>query len=126
MHPQPRELFALYHLGLDQQGKYRFRNIEQCARLLQVEVGTLQKLLQAARIDAGTMGEVEYPLSTWHVEAQFVAQDGAEDLVNRAWTAYQEALQKAQLGSGKFHHTVNYDDLWGDGYDSEDDNRGNR
>ena len=122
----PKSLFALYHLGLDGQGAYRFRNLQQCARELKLDAGQLTRMLQSARIDAETLGQVEFPLSKWHVEAQFVAADAAQDLIDRAWTTYQEALQKAQLGSGKFHHSVNYDDLWGDGYDFEDDNRGNR
>ncbi len=122
--PTPKALFALYHLGLDADGAYQFRNMAQCARLLQVEVQRLQALLTAADIDADTVGHVDFALSKWHAEAQFVAPQAAAALIDQAWNGYQDALRR--IDRGQFFHSVNYDDLWGDGWDSDDDNRGNR
>ena len=124
MQPTPQALFALYHLGLDANGAYRFRNMEQCARYLQIETQRLQALLAAARIDADTVGHVDVPLSKWHAEAQFVTAETAQALIDKAWKGYQEALLR--MDPGQFFHSVNYDDLWGDGWDADDDNRGNR
>ncbi len=124
MQPTPKALFALYHLGLDASGTYKFRNMAQCARYLQIETERLQALLAAAHIDADTVGHVEFPLSKWHAQAQFVTPDTAGKLIDDAWTGYQEAL--ARIDRSQFFHSVNYDDLWGDGWDSDDDNRGNR
>ncbi len=124
MQPTPKALFALYHLGLDAAGTYKFRNMAQCARLLQVETAQLQALLAAAQIDADTVGHVEFALSKFHAQAQFVTPDTAAALIDEAWQGYQQAL--ARIDRGQFFHSVNYDDLWGDGWDGDDDNRGNR
>lgn len=124
MKPTPQQLFALYHLGLDEQGSYKFRNLGECARKLQVSPQEVQDWLKRARIDAETVGHVEFPLSKWHAEAQFVAQDKASEFIENAWKAYCEALAKSR--GDRFHHSVDYDDLWGDGWNSDDDDRGNR
>lgn len=121
---EPKALFALYHLGLDANGSYRFRNLAQCARHLQLDHARLRQLLSAARIDPDTVGHVDFPLSTFHAEAQFVAQSAAQALIDTAWSGYQEAL--GRIDPSRFHHSVDYDDLWGDGWNSDDDNRGNR
>ncbi len=124
MHPTPKALFALYHLGLDASGAYKFRNLAQCARHLQVDTQLLQALLAAAHIDSETVGHVDFALSKWHANAQFVTPDGATTLVDEAWNGYQEALKR--MDKSQFFHSVNYDDVWGDGWNSDDDNRGNR
>ncbi len=124
MQQTPKALFALYHLGLDAGGVYAFRNMAQCARHLQIETQRLQALLAAAHIDADTVGHVDFALSKWHAQAQFVTPETAAALINEAWNGYQEAL--ARIDTTQFFHSVNYDDLWGDGWDSDDDNRGNR
>jgi hypothetical protein len=123
-HPTPKQLFALYHLGLDAAGAYKFRNLQQCARHLSIDTQLLQSLLAAAHIDADTVGHVDFALSKWHAKAQFATPDTAQALVDEAWNGYQEAL--GRMDPSQFFHSVNYDDVWGDGWNSDDDNRGNR
>ncbi len=112
MRPKPIELFAFYHLGLDSDGTYKFRNLADCARRWNTDAQTIQQWLQESRIDAETAKTVPVNLSRWHVDAQFAARDQVPALVRDAWQAYGKALQ--QRSPGQFHFDVDYDDLWGD------------
>ena len=113
MRPTPIDLFAFYHLGLDADGSYRFRNVNDCAKRWQVDNATVQTWLREAAIDPETVGQVPFNLTRFHVDAQFVVADKARDLVQQAWRGYQDALRLRE--PGRFHHDVDYDDLWGDG-----------
>jgi hypothetical protein len=116
--PDDRTLFALYHLGLDPVGRYRFRNLHECAKAVGTDTATLQQWLEDARIDQDTASRVDFNVTKWHVEAQFVAPADAPALIDRAWTGYQHALR--DRGTGDFRHDVDYDDIWGDGKPPED------
>lgn len=116
--PSDLELFALYHLGLDGQGAYRFRNLAECARHLHASPGQVQQWLQQAGIDADAVKAVPFNLTKCHVDAQFVALDQASAFVQTTWAAFQQA-RKGRSQAGDFHHDVNYDDIWGDGHQGD-------
>lgn len=111
--PDPKELFALYHLGLDREGRYKFRNLAEVAKIYGVDNRQVLVWLQDDGTDPDTVKQVDYNLTKWHVEAQFVPPEGAADLIRTAWEGYQTA-RKSGKGSGQFHHDVDYDDIWGD------------
>jgi hypothetical protein len=110
--PDAKSLFALYHLGLDRYGQYKFRNLHDCARALGAETATLLQWLEQDRIDQDTVSRVDFNVAKWHVEAQFVKPGEAAKLVDSAWTAYRQALHKPS--GDRVIHDVDYDDIWGD------------
>lgn len=107
--PPARELFALYHLGVDKQGQYAFRNLRDVARLYNTSNETVQAWLKAHRIDPETVGQVEFNLSRRHVDAQLAAPDQLPAVIDEAWAGYREALAGQQ--PGQFFHDHDYDDL---------------
>jgi len=113
MRPSPLELFALYHLGLDREWRYRFRNLADCAKIYAVPSATVLQWLQADGCDPDTVSHVDYNLTRWHVDAQFVQPQDAQALVAQAWHGYGEAL--ARRDPSRVFHDVDYDDIWGDG-----------
>ena len=117
--PAPKDLFALYHLGLDAQGSYRFRNLSDVARTCAASPETVLQWLRESRIDPDTISHVDFNLSKWHVEAQFVAAADAGALVQKAWDGYQAAARDRRDPERVFHD-VDYDDIWGDGRDADD------
>ncbi|MSP91286.1 MAG: hypothetical protein EXR79_05725 [Myxococcales bacterium] len=110
--PADVDLFALYHLGVDRSGAYRFRNLDQCARELGVGSGQLQQWLQQAGLDAESVGQVPFDLAWWSAEAQFAAAGTVHDVVTRAWAALQQA--RPQRHAERFHHSIDYDRPLGD------------
>ncbi len=119
MRPSAVELFALYHLGLDREGRYRFRNLSDCARIYGVEGATVLRWLQADGADPDTVSHVDFNLTRWHVDAQFVQAEDAPTLIAKAWNGYCEAL--ARRDPSRVFHDVDYDDIWGDGAKPGDD-----
>jgi len=110
--PDARELFGLYHLGLDREGRYRFRNLSECGRVLDVDPGQLMDWLREVQMDPDSVGQVDFNMAKWHAEAQFVSPAEADALLDRAHAGYVEALQRR--APGRFFHQVDYDDIWGD------------
>jgi hypothetical protein len=110
--PTAKTLFALYPLGLDSAGKHAFRNIGDVARIYAVDRGTATAWLKAGGIDPDTVGSVEFNLSALHVDAMFVAAGELEAFVDKAWRGYSKARETAI--PGKFHHDIDYDDVWQD------------
>ena len=117
MRPTAEALFAFYHLGLDANGTYKFRNLADCGRQFNASSVAIQQWLREAHIDADTVTAVPFNLTRFHVDAQFVAAAEAAELVRSAWQGYQAALalQQPEQRRGEFRHDVNYDDIWGDG-----------
>lgn len=119
--PDAQTLFALYHLGLDGSGVYKFRNLAECARHCQVSIAQLQRWLQEDRIDADAVKAVPFNLTRYHVDAQFVAAAKADALIGDAFRGFRDAQRQARgRGGDGFVHDVNYDDIWGDGYRGTD------
>lgn len=117
--PREIELFALYHLGLDREGRYAFRNAHQCARYLGVDAGTFDDWLRAARLDSESVKRVDFNLSVAHVDAQFVAPDAVTSFVAETWRAFEAARTGRPLDQIRLD--LDYDDIWGDGRSADDD-----
>ena len=112
--PDDLELFALYHLGLDREGQWRFRNSHQCAQVLGVDIETLQRWLVDRQLDSDSVKVVAYKLSIAAVDAQFVDAAEASAFTRRVWIEFQAA--RAVGGGGEFQFDIDYDAL-----PSEDD-----
>lgn len=110
--PHDAELFALYHLGLGRDGRYRFRNLHQCARELSVDAATLEGWLRAARLDAEAAKRVDFNLSAAHVDAQFVAASHVGAFVAETWRAFVAAREHKPLDHVRLD--LDYDAIWGD------------
>lgn len=117
--PKPIELFAFYHLGLDADGSYKFRNLNDCARRWNVDNATVQRWLQDAHIDPATVKSVPFNLTRYHVDAQFVRKEQQEQLIRDAWQGYMAELKRTlrhgRGGAPDFHFDIDYDDVWEDG-----------
>lgn len=109
--PDAITLFALYHLGLDSDGNYRFRNFHECARSLKVDTETLERWLKAAKLDAESIGLVEFNMTAAHVDAQFTAQADVPTFIAATWSAFDTARSLAPRASIRMD--VNYDAIWG-------------
>lgn len=108
--PPAKQLFALYHLGLDAAGKHAFRNIGDVAKIYATDRATATSWLKTDGIDPDTVGSVKLNLSALHVDAMFVAAGELGAFVDKAWADYRNALETAV--PGKFHHDIDYDDVW--------------
>jgi hypothetical protein len=120
--PSPRELFALYHLGLDREGRYRFRNLHDCARAHGVDAATFEGWLRRHRLDAASVKRVDFNLAVAHAEAQFVAADRVAGFVAETWAAFEAARAGRPLTHDRLD--VDYEDVWGDGRSADDDAEG--
>lgn len=107
--PHPRELFALYHLGLDPEGEHRFRNIGDVAKRYNVDRTTAMEWLVDARIDPDTVGTVEFNLSKLHVDAMFLDAELHAEFIVTAYDGYLVALESAT--PGHFYHDHDYDKM---------------
>lgn len=112
--PDPRELFAYYHLGLDRRGRHAFRNLADLAREYGTDRDTASQWLKSSGLDPDTVGTVDYNLSALHVDAMLlvadrVEQDRVDSFVAEAWKGYVEALSDAVPGT--FHFDIDYDEL---------------
>jgi hypothetical protein len=114
----PRAVFALYHLGIDARGQYRFRNVDQCAKECGVDRATFQAWLQEYGLTPEDIGELPYDLAAWSARAQFTEPGQVADVVEEAWAALAEA--RSRRHPGRFHHSVDYDDVWQDRLPSGD------
>ncbi|MEY3014840.1 MAG: hypothetical protein RIT45_3575 [Pseudomonadota bacterium] len=109
--PSDMELFALYHLGLDREGQYAFRNAHQCARHLRVEVATFEQWLRDARLDTDAVKRVDFNLSVAHVDAQFVSRDEVGRFVADTWRRFEAARTGQPLEQIRLD--LDYEDIWG-------------
>jgi hypothetical protein len=108
--PSPETLFGLYHLGLDDAGRYAFRNARDICRELRVDIQTLMGWLKDAGIDGDTVKHVDFKLSPLHVDCQLAASpEDALAIRARAWAGYLEALKKSD--GVTVHLDVDYDAL---------------
>ena len=107
--PDDRELFALYHLGLDTAGAHAFRNLADVARIYGTDRPTVTGWLKAAGIDPDTVGSVDFNLSKLHVDAMFVSADQVSTFIDEAWNGYRKARESAVAGT--FVHDIDYDEL---------------
>ena len=110
--PSAKRLFALYHLGVDDEGVYRFRNLLQCAQYLNVSTDDLRRWLQAAQIDQDVVTSTEFNLSAAHVDAQLAATPTERlQIAARTFDAFVKARSDRSAGSKSVHLDIDYDAL---------------
>ena len=109
--PADVELFALYHLGLDRDGRYQFRNAHQCARHLQIPVATFEAWLRAAGLDTDAAKRVDFNLALAHADAQFVSPGEVKAFVATTWRAFVAARTGTPLSHLRLD--VGCDAVWG-------------
>lgn len=107
--PDAQTLFALYHLGVDGQGAYAFRNLMQCARHLGVDAETFRKWLKDNQIDQDVITRVAFNLSAAHVDAQLAADNDSRLALAKA--SYAAFVAARAEGLGDVNLDVDYDEL---------------
>ena len=95
--PDPKAVFAYYHLGFDSEFRYRFRNLHHTAAQFQVTPDVLKAWLAEQHLDAETIKRLDYNLSRYHADAQELDLTAAPTearaaFVARAWADFLVAL----------------------------------
>lgn len=108
--PRAFEVFAFYHLGLDREFEYAFRNVNQAAAYFSMGIDELGAFLETHRMDPETIRHVDFNLSAAHADAQMMDLDGAsiearETFAKDTWKRYQAALQ------GSYDKSRQFDDV---------------
>jgi hypothetical protein len=119
--PSAFELFCRYHLGLTTTWSYKFANLSNMAGEYGVPDKEVQVWLDSYGFSPEICGEVDYNLPRAHSEAQILTMlNGLEEVksfAHQAFEDFKEAFKKRK--PGKFIDQVNWDDVWGDGVNSE-------
>jgi hypothetical protein len=118
MKARPFDVFVYYHLGLDAQFEYRFRNLHDVAAYFGSSADEVQEFLTRHRIDAATFRHIDFNLSAAHVDAQMLDLEGAATeerraFAERTWERFQAALKG--YDPRRTFEDLDYDDPWGDG-----------
>ncbi|MCA9524050.1 MAG: hypothetical protein KC609_23950 [Myxococcales bacterium] len=102
--PDGFELFCFYHLGLDRQWSYRFRNVNAAARTYGASVDEVKAWLASERIDPETVTAVPYALAKAHSEAQILALTAStaeiEAFAHRVYDDFRAAQRHMSPGAG--------------------------
>ncbi len=113
MRPSPFDLFSLYHLGVDRNGAYRFRNLHGVARELGASSSEVDGWLYEYGLTATIAKHLPINLSAWHAEAQILALTGTPEDVRgfarRCFDQYRQALH--QYDPRRFSFDIDYDQL---------------
>lgn len=107
--PSAKALFALYHLGVDEEGEYAFRNALDISRIYNQTPDIILNWTREGGFDPDTVGHVDFNLSRRHVDAQFAEPEQLQAIIDEAWAGYQEALKSAD--PEQFFHDHDYDKL---------------
>ena len=113
---EPFELFCLYHLGLDGEFSYRFRNMHQVASELDLGIMELNQALAEHRMDVDTIRHTPYNLAKAHAEASVLViteqPSSVERFARKTYHDYREALKR--YDPSKTFEDVDYDNIWED------------
>ena len=95
--PDPRAVFAYYHLGFDSAYRYRFRNLHHTATEFGLTPDALKLYLAEQKLDAEIVKRLDFNLSRYHADAQELDLTSATPearaaFVERAWADFQVAL----------------------------------
>ena len=99
MRPDSFRLFAFYHLGFDDELRYRFRNLHAAARNFGATPEEILTWLKEARMDPDVVCLVDFNLAAAHAEAQQLDMAEATLEVRAAfargaYAAYLAALEQ--------------------------------
>ena len=110
----PFSVFAFYHLGLDDEFKYRFINIHDTATYFQVSEKAIREFLQKEDLTPEHIRHTDFNLSQAHSEAMIMDMDGLSKEAKKAFAQQSfGALRHAQHDSLKEFDDVDYDNLLG-------------
>lgn len=90
---EPFALFCAYHLGIGEDNRCRFQNVNEVARRFGVGVSELQEALRAYALDSDTLIDVDFDLASAQADVQ-VSPPGV-DLVSLARMHYDALLEAA-------------------------------
>lgn len=93
----PYRLFAFYHLGFDDQYRYRFRNLHHAAAHFAVDAATISELLTSHRMQPADIQPLDFNLAKAHGDAMELDLFGAttearEEFARATWARLQAAL----------------------------------
>ena len=69
------ELFCAYHLGIMEDGAYRFQNVHQVARRFGTNAGVIRQILSELRMDSDVLVQSDFDLTDAQVDIM-MAPDG--------------------------------------------------
>jgi len=70
----PFELFAAYHLGLTEDGGYRFQNVHQVAKRFGTSSGAIKQALQDYGMSPDTVVNMTFDMTGAQVDVMFVPE----------------------------------------------------
>ena len=110
----PFTVFAFYHLGFDEEFRYKFRNIHDTAAYFQVSEGAIRAFLEQCELTPERIRHTNFNLSEAHSEAMMMDLDGLSIDARRdfAKQAYGK-LRASQHDSLIDFEDVDYDNLLG-------------
>lgn len=122
--PDTFRLFAFYHLGFDDEFRYRFRNLHAAARHFGATPDQVLAWLAQDRLDPDTLSRTEFNLAQAHGEAQDLEYRGAgradkEAFARLAFARYLEALERPLADEPK--SDIDYDNPLGIPHKPTDD-----
>ena len=110
----PFAVFAFYHLGLDEEFQYKFRNIHDTAKHFQVSEKAIRDFLEREKMTPERIRHTDFNLSEAHSEAMIMDMDGLSKDAKKAFA--QQAfgkLRDSQHDSLREFDDVDYDNLLG-------------
>lgn len=93
----PFRLFCAYHLGITEDGRYRFQNVHDVARRFGVGKDDVDAALQAYRMSPEDVVQSDFDVASAQVDMQ-VSPPGVdlEGLALMHWEAFLDAKPKAR------------------------------
>ncbi|MDY0059334.1 MAG: hypothetical protein RBU45_05950 [Myxococcota bacterium] len=89
---EPFELFCAYHLGLAPDGKYRFMNVHEVARLFRVSPGEIKEALVAYDMDPDVLVNSDFDVSLAQTDIQLAPPEISKmEEAKRLYAEFREA-----------------------------------
>jgi hypothetical protein len=93
----PFKLFCAYHLGITEDGGYRFQNLHDVARRFGCASGVIKQLLADFHMDADSIVHSSYDMASAQVDVM-IAPDGVsrEELARAMFEEFQKAPRRGR------------------------------
>ncbi|MBM4388434.1 MAG: hypothetical protein FJ088_11885 [Deltaproteobacteria bacterium] len=89
----PEKIFLAYCLGIDENFRHRFTNLNSLAKKYNMSPEELLDKMRECRIDPATVRHVDFNVASRYAEAEELAMEGRfEDLKSFAKKAYRDYL----------------------------------
>ena len=88
-------LFCAYHLGITEDGNYRFQNIHQVAKRFSVNAGVIKQILQDLGMDSDTIVHSSFDMAGAQVDIM-LAPEGVsrEEIATRLFEEFKKAPRR--------------------------------